>query len=106
MTQQPKEIMTIAKLTRIAGGMVGAIDRRRLRCFVSIDEYGRFVSFLVLLPRDRYTTEVRLAMLEELKALPSGAVWDYHCLKQGVPVGLDWLAEVRAYERDVFSRRG
>jgi L-rhamnose isomerase len=48
----------------------------------------------------------RLAMLEELKALPSGAVWDYHCLKQGVPVGPDWLAEVQAYERDVLSRRG
>ncbi len=37
---------------------------------------------------------------------PSGAVWDYHCLKQGVPVGPDWLAEVQAYERDVLSRRG
>jgi L-rhamnose isomerase len=48
----------------------------------------------------------RLALLEELKTLPSGAVWDYHCLRQGVPVGMDWLEVVRGYEREVLSRRG
>jgi L-rhamnose isomerase len=48
----------------------------------------------------------RLAILEELKTLPFGAVWDYQCLRQGVPVGPAWLDEVRAYERDVLARRG
>jgi L-rhamnose isomerase len=48
----------------------------------------------------------RLAMMEELKTLPFGAVWDYHCLRQGVPVGPAWLDVVRAYERDVLARRG
>jgi L-rhamnose isomerase len=48
----------------------------------------------------------RLVMLEEAKSLPFGAVWDYHCLKQGVPVGLDYLDEVRRYEKDVLSTRG
>ncbi|MEA2632224.1 MAG: L-rhamnose isomerase, partial [Chloroflexota bacterium] len=48
----------------------------------------------------------RLATLEELKTLPSGAVWDHYCLQQDVPVGLDWLADVRTYEREVLSRRG
>jgi L-rhamnose isomerase len=48
----------------------------------------------------------RLALLEELKTLPFGAVWDYHCLQQGVPVGAAWLDEVRVYERNVLSRRG
>ena len=47
----------------------------------------------------------RLASLEELKSLPSGAVWDHYCLRQGVPGGLDWLAEVKAYEHDVLSLR-
>lgn len=47
----------------------------------------------------------RLAMLEELKTLPFGAVWDYYCMKQGVPVGPAWLAEVRQYEKDVLSQR-
>jgi L-rhamnose isomerase len=48
----------------------------------------------------------RLALLEELKTMPSGAVWDYYCLQQDVPVGPAWLDEMRAYERDVLSRRG
>jgi len=47
----------------------------------------------------------RLAMLEELKTLPFGAVWDYYCTKQDVPAGPDWLKEVRDYEAKVTSSR-
>jgi L-rhamnose isomerase len=48
----------------------------------------------------------RLAVLEELKTLPFGAVWDYHCAKMEVPAGQAWLDEVKAYEMDVLSKRG
>ena len=47
----------------------------------------------------------RLALMEEAKSLPFGAVWDYYCAKQNVPVGEGWLAEVKRYERDVLSKR-
>ena len=47
----------------------------------------------------------RLALLEEIKTLPFGAVWDYHCLASDVPAGADWLAEVKRYEREVLSKR-
>jgi L-rhamnose isomerase len=47
----------------------------------------------------------RLAMLEELKTLPFGAVWDYYCLKADVPVGLEWLQTVQDYEAKVLSKR-
>jgi L-rhamnose isomerase len=47
----------------------------------------------------------RLALLEELKAMPVGAVWDYHCLQQGVPAGLAYLDEIRAYEASVLMGR-
>jgi L-rhamnose isomerase len=47
----------------------------------------------------------RLALLEEIKGLPFGAVWDYHCLKHGVPVGLRFMDEVRAYEKQVLAKR-
>ena len=47
----------------------------------------------------------RLAMLEELKSLPFGAVWDEHCRRQNVPVGGAWLGEVRSYEKKVLSNR-
>ncbi len=47
----------------------------------------------------------RLALLEETRTLPSGAVWDYHCVAGGVPAGMEWLDEVRRYEREVLSKR-
>jgi L-rhamnose isomerase len=47
----------------------------------------------------------RLAMLEELKTLPWAAVWDYYCMSQDVPVGMDWFREVQKYEKDVLSKR-
>jgi L-rhamnose isomerase len=47
----------------------------------------------------------RLALQEEIKTLPFGAVWDYYCLKAGVPVGPAWLAEVQKYEKDVLALR-
>ena len=50
-----------------------------------------------------YTT--RLALMEDAKTLPFGAVWDQYCLSQDVPVGESWLAEVKRYEQDVLSLR-
>lgn len=47
----------------------------------------------------------RLALLEELKCMPAGAIWDYYCLRQGVPAGAAWLDAVRKYEREVLSKR-
>jgi len=47
----------------------------------------------------------RLAMLEENKTLPFGAVWDYYCARQDVPAGDNWLTEVRQYETEVTSLR-
>jgi L-rhamnose isomerase len=50
-------------------------------------------------------TLARLSLLEELKAMPFGPVWDQYCLRQGVPPADEWLREVDAYERRVLSRR-
>jgi len=47
----------------------------------------------------------RLAILEELKTLPFGAVWDYYCTKSNVPAGDGWLGEVKAYEENVLGKR-
>jgi L-rhamnose isomerase len=48
----------------------------------------------------------RLALLEELKGLPFGAVWDQYCLNQGVPVGMSFIDTIRDYEKQELSRRG
>lgn len=47
----------------------------------------------------------RLAYTEELKDFPYSDVWNYFCEKNNVLVGLDWLTEVRNYEKEVLASR-
>lgn len=47
----------------------------------------------------------RLALLEESKSLPWADVYNYFCLKNGVPAGEDYIAEVETYEHEVTSKR-
>jgi L-rhamnose isomerase len=48
----------------------------------------------------------RLALMEEAKSLPWGAVWDAYCESQNVPSGVNWLAGVKRYEETVLGKRG
>jgi L-rhamnose isomerase len=47
----------------------------------------------------------RLALLELMKTMPFGAVWNYYCLMAGVPVGKDYIEEIQKYEVEVLSKR-
>ena len=47
----------------------------------------------------------RLALLEEAKTLPFGAVFDYFNYKNGVPVGEAFIPEIEKYEKEVTSKR-
>ena len=48
----------------------------------------------------------RLALFEILKTKPFGAVYDYYCLINNIPVGMDYVAEIQKYEKDVLMKRG
>lgn len=47
----------------------------------------------------------RLALQEEFKALPWGAVWDYHCAASNLPVRGAWMDTIKQYEKTVLSTR-
>ena len=47
----------------------------------------------------------RLAYVQEFKAMPFSLVWDYYCATKNASVGLEWLEQVRKYEKDVLSKR-
>lgn len=47
----------------------------------------------------------RLALMEEAKSMPFGAVWDYYCLTENVPVGQEFIGVIQQYEKDVLSKR-
>ncbi|GLV78449.1 NAD-glutamate dehydrogenase [Streptomyces hygroscopicus] len=64
----------VDQLRSIVTSVLYLQERRRLRLFLRQDEYGRYYSALVYLPRDRFTTDVRLRLtdilLEELSGRP------------------------------------
>jgi L-rhamnose isomerase len=47
----------------------------------------------------------RLALLEDLKTAPMGAVWDMFCSKSGVPNDIKWIDDALDYEKEVLSKR-
>ena len=47
----------------------------------------------------------RLALLEEAKTLPEGAVYDYYNLTHNLPVGEEFIQNVNEYEKNVLSKR-
>ena len=68
------------RLAPIALAVLGLGERKQVRLFVRPDSYGRYVSCLVYLPRDRYTTQVRLRAQEILRSAFGGASVDYSAM--------------------------
>ena len=89
-----------ASINRVAAWVIGT------RCMI------RALLMALLEPSDKMRAfelsgdfTSRLAIQEELKTMPVGAVWDYYCLRSGVPVGAAWLEQVKQYETDVLIKR-
>jgi len=89
-----------ASINRVAAWVIGTRNMLRALCLAMLEPYGQYKR---LEREGDYTS--RLALMEEAKTLPFGAVWDYYCLIQGVPVGEAWLAEVKTYEKNVLNQR-
>lgn len=89
-----------ASINRVAAWVIGTRCMLKALLMALLEPYATLQS---LEASDDLTS--RLAMLEELKTLPFGAVWDYFCLKNNVPVGAEWIDSVKAHEKDVLSAR-
>ncbi len=90
-----------ASINRIAAWVIGTRNALRALLFALLEPTDDLRALEV---EGNFTA--RLATFEALKGMPFGAVWDYYCLKQGVPVGLGYLREIQAYERQVLAARG
>ncbi|UCH64161.1 MAG: L-rhamnose isomerase [Fidelibacterota bacterium] len=89
-----------ASINRVAAWIIGTRSMLKALLFALLEPWEMLRDFEV--GRD-FTS--RLVFLEELKSLPFGPVWDYYCLQQDVPVGTDWLGEIREYEKKVLASR-
>jgi L-rhamnose isomerase len=89
-----------ASINRVAAWTIGA--RNALKALL--------IALLEPLPRLRQLeaegdNTSRLALLEETKTLPFGAVWNEYLRRHNAPDGDAWLKEVKKYEKDVLSKR-
>ncbi len=89
-----------ASINRIAAWVIGT--RATLKCLLAA----------LLEPRELLREleaqgdfSARLALIEEMKALPLGAVWNEYCARNNVPSDRNWIGEVKAYEKRVLSGR-
>ena len=90
-----------ASINRVAAWTIGMRNMLRALLFALLEPTARLRAAE---NAGDYTT--RLALQEEIKSLPFGAVWDFYCESREVPVGDAWLAEVKRYEKNVLSKRG
>lgn len=89
-----------ASINRVAAWVIGTRNMVKALLFAMLEP----TETLRAAEQDMDFTQ-RLVMFEELKTMPWAAVWDYYCMKQGVPTGLAWFDAVKQYEKDVLSKR-
>ena len=89
-----------ASINRIAAWVIGMRNIQKALLLALLEPTAMLKDYEV-----SFDFTSRLAILEEIKTLPAGAVWDYFCEINNVPVGEAWLKEVRAYEKDVLLKR-
>jgi L-rhamnose isomerase len=89
-----------ASINRVAAWVIGTRSTQKALLQALLEPSARLRAL-----EDEGDLTGRLALLEEIKTLPHGVVWDRFCASSEVPVGPAWLDEVRRYERDVLSRR-
>ncbi|WP_214107635.1 NAD-glutamate dehydrogenase [Acrocarpospora catenulata] len=91
--------ISVDELLPIALGVLRLRERRQVRLFLRREDYGRYISCLIYLPRDRYTTKVRLRMQELLRTALGGTTVDYSAM-----VGESSLARVHVVVRGERGR--
>lgn len=89
-----------ASINRIVAWVVGARNVRKALLAALLQP----VDTLKTLERQGDTSG-RLALMQECRTLPFGLVWEYYCQQENAGCGLDWLADVRAYEQQVLLAR-
>jgi L-rhamnose isomerase len=89
-----------ASINRVAAWVIGTRNLQKALLIALLEPSASLVE--VETARDH---TARLALQEEIKALPWGPVWDEFCRRNDTPVGLDWIQEIRRYERQTLSLR-
>ena len=89
-----------ASLNRIGAYVIGTRAAQMAFMYAFLEPHATLVRY-----EEQGKTFERLSLLELMKSKPFGAVWDYYCMKNNVPVGQDYIAEIVKYEKEVLRKR-
>jgi len=89
-----------ASINRIGAYVIGTRNAQKSFLFALLEPSKELRAY-----EDKNQGFQKLALMEEAKALPWGAVWDYFCQTNNVPVGADYISEIEKYETKVLSKR-
>jgi len=90
-----------ASINRVAAYVIGARAVRKAVLYALLEPTARLQAL-----EAEGKGAGKLALMEEAKTMPFGAVWDMLCLRADVPTTGGWMPKVEAYEKDVLARRG
>jgi L-rhamnose isomerase len=89
-----------ASINRIAAWVIGARSTLRAILLALLEP-----AAVIRAAEESGNLTARLALQEEAKNLPFGAVWDEYCVRNGVPAGAAWLVKVAEHEKAVLAKR-
>jgi len=89
-----------ASINRVAAWVIGARNMRKALLVALLDPSQKLVA-----AEREFDFTTRLALMEEKKSMPWPAVWEYYCVTQNVPYGIEWLDTVRSHEAKILAQR-
>ncbi len=89
-----------ASINRIAAWVIGTRNMQKALLYAALEPSELLRKYEV---EGDFTS--RLVVMEELKTLPFHDVWARYCEEENVPVGGEWLSDVKAYEHKILTER-
>jgi L-rhamnose isomerase len=90
-----------ACLNRVAAWMIGSRNTLRAVLLALLEPTEKLDEFEI-----ERAFASRLGLQEDLKSMPSAAVWDAYCLHKEVPLGMNFTTEIKSYVKRELEGRG
>ena len=89
-----------ASINRIAAWVIGMRNVQKALLWALLTPHALLASY-----QNSADFTSMLAVTEELKTMPFGAVWNEYLNRCGAPSGAEWIAQMKKYENEVLSKR-
>ena len=90
-----------ASINRVAAWVVGTRNAQKALLWALLQPHEALKAL-----QDSADFTEKMVRMEEAKTLPFGDIWREYCRREGVSADESWFEDVKAYEREVLSRRG